>query len=267
MKNYFKILLILVIPLIWVVVYGWSEWQIPSEDAALVKVEMESVKEFLCPSIAERKAFVRDSLITDSIAREEERKRHEPDTSHQTILFFGDSMVEGLSRRLCDYALENGHDYTSVCWYSSTSEIYAKTDTLQYFMKKVKPTYAIISLGGNEQFVNDLPKREKYLNTIISRLNGIPYIFIAPPSWKKDTGINALILKVAGKSRFFDSTKLTFERGKDHVHPTFKSAEMWMDSIAAFMSGKDVDHPILMKVPSKKRPREWKQYLLQPIEQ
>ena len=41
---------------------------------------------------------------------------------NQTILFIGDSMVEGLSRRLGDYSAENGHTLYTVIWYSSSTE-------------------------------------------------------------------------------------------------------------------------------------------------
>lgn len=53
----------------------------------------------------------------------EATKPIEPDTMPKSILFIGDSMLEGLSPRLAAYAKHNGHRLNSVIWYSSTTEI------------------------------------------------------------------------------------------------------------------------------------------------
>lgn len=259
MKTYTKVIMILLIPLLLIVAYGLSDLYLPTENFALEKVDFSDVKQW----------FGNDSLAADTIdsVALTKPKEVELDTTSQRILFFGDSMLEGLGRRMCDYALENGHEYTSVCWYSSTSEIWANTDTLQYFIKETKPTFIMICLCSNEQFVRDLQKREKYVETIIDKIGDIPYVWISPPSWKEDTGINNIIRTKVGKKRYFDSTKLEYERGKDHVHPTFASAEVWMDSIAVWMQSKKVEHPIKMAVPTEERPRKWNGKYLKPYEQ
>ena len=59
-------------------------------------------------------------------------------------------MVEGLSRRLGDYAGENGHKLYTVIWYSSTTERWGTTQTLEHFIAEYKPTYVLICLGSNE---------------------------------------------------------------------------------------------------------------------
>lgn len=79
---------------------------------------------------------------------------------YHTFLFIGDSMVEGLSRRLGDYAKENGHQLYTVIWYSSTTEKWATTQTIEHFIKEYKPTYVLLCLGSNELFINDLDVRE-----------------------------------------------------------------------------------------------------------
>ena len=68
-----------------------------------------------------------------------------PTTSRRRVknhkfLFIGDSMVEGLSRRMGDYAKENGHTIYTVIWYSSTTEKWAETQTLEHFVDEYKPT-------------------------------------------------------------------------------------------------------------------------------
>jgi len=171
------------------------------------------------------------------------------DQRNHRILFFGDSMTEGLLRRFGDYAAENGHELNVICWYSSNTDLWANTGTLKHYIKKFDPTYIVICLGGNELFVRDLPKREKNIAKIIETIDTIPFVWVSPPNWKPDTGINDLIIKHVGKSRYFDSRYLELQRGKDHVHPTFSAAAIWMDSIAVWLRGFDTEHPIRMDVP------------------
>ena len=188
-----------------------------------------------------------------------------PDTSSHRILFFGDSMVEGLLRRMNCYAFANGHKMTNVVWYSSTTEIWAQTDTLQYFINKVKPTFAMISIGANEQFVKDVAMRETYIRQIMKLLGDTPFIWIGVPAWKEDSGINELTQRVVGKNRYFDSRGLTLQRGRDRMHPTFSAASEWMDSVAVWMASPATAHPIRMNLPTDDKKHIYKTYALQPL--
>lgn len=185
------------------------------------------------------------------------------DSIGQTILFFGDSMLEGLGKRLADYAEQNGHKLHIVLWYSSTSQQWAETNTLNHFIGVYNPTYIVVCLGSNEMFVKDLADRDKNIKQILAKMGNIPYVWIGPPNWKKDTGIDSLILKNVGRKRYFDSQRLTFQRGSDNVHPTMTSASAWMDSVATWMQSKETAHPILMKHPERKGKAE-SMKLLQP---
>ena len=89
-------------------------------------------------------------------------------------------MVEGLSRRLGDYSAENGHTLYTVIWYSSSTERWGTTHTLEYYMHKYKPTYVIICLGSNELFVNDLENRAQYVREIVKKLGNTPFVWISP---------------------------------------------------------------------------------------
>ena len=51
------------------------------------------------------------------VVLEEKRKT---DTSAQRLLLIGDSMLEGLMKRVTDYRVFNGHDQKTVLWYSSS---------------------------------------------------------------------------------------------------------------------------------------------------
>ena len=182
---------------------------------------------------------------------------------NQTILFIGDSMVEGLSRRLGDYSAENGHTLYTVIWYSSSTERWGTTHTLEYYMHKYKPTYVIICLGSNELFVNDLENRALYVREIVKKLGNMPFVWISPSDWNGDTGINDVIKENIGKEHFFDSRHLKLKRGRDHYHPTWAAAAYWMDTAAQFITSHQCANPLQLNKP-KAHHKATKTKLLQP---
>lgn len=186
------------------------------------------------------------------------------DTTAQNILFIGDSMLEGLSPRLAAYAKENGHKMNTVIWYSSTSNVWGECDTLKTFIKKFKPSYIFICLGANELFVKDIKqKRDKYVKSILAQIGDIPYLWIGPPNWKEDTGINDLIATNTQPGCFFLSNGMEFDRAKDGAHPTRSSAVLWMDSVVRWMPN-NCAHPIILKEPVERLGRPQRVVVLQP---
>ncbi|WP_300728134.1 SGNH/GDSL hydrolase family protein [uncultured Bacteroides sp.] len=258
MKTQLKIWLLLSITLIMVSVYALIPGQISLGSFSLVKADYESVcsppEESLPPilsdSLEQMSQTVADTCRTD--------------TARQRILFLGDSMVEGLCRQMGRYAEENGHKLTSIVWYSSSTQLWAESDTLQHFLKTENPSFVMICLGGNELSVRDLDRRKKHIYTITRKLGDLPYVWIGPPNWKKDTGINKLIEEQVESSRFFDSQHLVLERRKDRMHPTYAAAAQWMDSIAVWMSGSKTRHPIRMNHPAPSTQRKNKLIILAP---
>lgn len=186
------------------------------------------------------------------------------DTASQRILFIGDSMLEGLSPRMAAYAKKNGHELYTVIWYSSTSQIWGECDTLTAFIRRYHPTYIMVSLGANELFVRDIErKRDKYVKNILTQIGDIPYLWIGPPNWKEDTGINRLVEKNAAEGSFFVSNGMHFDRAADGAHPTRSSAAEWMDSVVRWMPDHS-NHPIRMDRPSESSARAKKVIVLQP---
>lgn len=171
------------------------------------------------------------------------------DTSAQHFLLIGDSMSEHVRVRLNDYCVKNGHTADCVIWYSATSEWYGKTDTLTWFLNKYKPTYVLINLGSNELFVDRIKeKRATYVKHIVEQLSDVSYVWIGPPNWKEDTGINELIDEIAGEGHYFDSRHLTYERASDGAHPVRRSSYNWMDSLAVYLR-RDAATQIRMEYP------------------
>lgn len=274
MKEYLRLILILLIPLVLVSVYSFCGFRLAFNDWGLRKIQywdnllsemnLESVElEYAKDSICITSEEVVDPLLPEDSTKQD--KPFSPDTCKKRILFFGDSMVEGLSMRFSDYAQENGHLLYTVCWYGSSTTGWATDlDTLNSFLRWSKADYVVVSLGGNELRIKDLDFRAKNIRKIQEAIGDIPTVWIAPPSWVKKPTITEVIRSVVGDSRYFDSTRLTYQRGSDNMHPTFASSSMWMDSIAVWMSSPQTAHPIVMNTPSKKYPRKWKRRFIFP---
>ena len=260
MKSYLKLIAILLLPLAFVIWYAYSPVEIPPPGWKLSKASNS-----LSPTLSKGEEDTLAPFTPPVRAGCRTGEALLPDTTAHRILFFGDSMVEGLLRRMNCYAFANGYKMTNVVWYSSTTEIWAQTDTLRYFINKVQPTFAMISIGTNEQFVKDAAGREACIRQILKELGDTPFIWIGVPAWKEDTGINDLTKKVVGEKRYFDSRGLTLQRGRDRMHPTFSAASLWMDSIAVWMSSPSTAHPIRMDKPTDGRKHTYKTYALQPI--
>lgn len=211
------------------------------------------------PEIAAEEVAAADSAV------EAKPEKIELDTAAQNILIIGDSMLEGLNPRLAAYAKKNGHTLHSVIWYSSTTKYFGESDTLKVFIKKYNPSFIFLSLGGNELFVRDIiEQRDKFVKKILADIGDIPYLWIGPPNWKKDTGINELVQKNVPKGNFFLSDGMHFDRQKDGAHPTHASAALWMDSIARWMPLHG-SHPIRMEFPDEPKGRPAEVVVLQPL--
>ncbi|MDE6301506.1 MAG: hypothetical protein K2M19_07300 [Muribaculaceae bacterium] len=194
---------------------------------------------------------------------------HEPapvDTLPKTLLFVGDSMLEGLYPRLAAYADKNGHTLYAVIWYSSTSEVWGRSDKLKKYIEQLSPDYVFICLGANELFVRDIAaKRDGYVKEILSQVGSLPYLWIGPPNWKPDTGINRLVESNTAPGCFFLSDGMTFRRSKDGAHPTRESAVEWMDSVVRWMPAHH-PHPIRLDLPDKNTSRARRVFVHQPSE-
>lgn len=188
-----------------------------------------------------------------------------PDTSAHRILFIGDSMVEGLRHRLSQYATANGHSMECVIWYSSSSKYWAQGDTLLHFIHRFDPSYIFVCVGANELFVRNLEEREAAVGKIIRELGDLPFIWIGPPNWKPDTGINDILLRLCGRKRYYPSLRLSYERASDGAHPVMRSYNMWADSVSTWLRDSSA-HPIRWEIPAQDTPKTHGVTLLMPPE-
>lgn len=210
-----------------------------------------------------------DVTNKDTVATQDKKpNKNEMDTTKKTILFIGDSMVECLFPRMSAYAKKNGHTFYAVVWYSATTEVYGTRTTVKEYIDKYHPDYILFSLGGNELFIRDIKEnRQKYVDEIIRQFGDIPYIWIGPPNWKPDTGINDMIKSSVPEGCFYLSytPDQHYDRKKDGAHPTAASSNQWMDRICKWIMTESA-HRIRLEKPAdgeKARPDDL--VLLQPL--
>ena len=186
------------------------------------------------------------------------------DTATQVVLFAGDSMTEGLYQRMAAWCDASGHTMYAVIWYSSTTERWANSKLLKRYIDELHPTFVFFSCGGNELFISDIKdKRTPYVKEIVKEVGNIPFLWIGPPNWKADTGINDMIAENTPEGSFFLTNGMKFNRKKDGAHPTLESSAVWVDSIVRWMP-KHSNHPIRLERPSEKLGRAKHVYVHQP---
>jgi hypothetical protein len=259
MRLILQITTMLIVTALLLTAYSFTSYEIEIGD---LKIKKTKIKEFLL-DIPENREGKR--IAKGYYADLKQLKQEPMDTTTQKILLIGDSMLEGLGPRLKDYTAQNNHQLNTVIWYSSSTEYFGQSDTLKYFIKKFQPTYIMLVIGANELFVSDIIRtRQGYVKKILNQIDTINYVWIGPPNWKDDTGINDLIIKNVGKGRYFPSKNLNYKRSKDGAHPTHESAAVWMDSIATWVM-RDSYRPIKLEKPLKKNPKSGNVTILQPL--
>ncbi len=196
--------------------------------------------DFLYQQLAKQTYFIVDSL--------ELARKNSIDTSAQRILLTGDSMSEGLYLAFRSYANYNNHFLKGRIWYSSLTIQWSKTDSLKRLIEIYKPTIVIFTLGANELFRTDIYEREKDIQDIIAQAGDTPFIWVGPPNWKDDTGINEIIERNMPSNTFFLSKDLEFDRERDGAHPTRASSRYWADTISTWVMSKS-RYKILLEKP------------------
>lgn len=242
-SNYSSLWLLLAVALTVVVICSFSDgltlmgWQ----------MKKAPVAENLFPAPAEEApllAEIPDSVPPVDLVVEEPKL----DSLPKSILLFGDSMTLNLAFRLAKYATANGHKLHAVNWDSSNTKIWAESDTLRHFIRKYNADYVFISLGSNEVYFKQPDVRLPYVKKILADIGDIPYVWIGPPNWNEDTGINDMLQKACKPGAFFRSQGMKFRRKADHIHPTRSSSASWIDSIMRWMPKSH--HPILANAPA-----------------
>lgn len=168
----------------------------------------------------------------------------------EKILLLGDSMVEVVGPRLADYALQNGHEIVPAIWYGSTTSAWAKSPELGQLLREIDPSLVIIVLGSSELTRRDIDSRRPMVEALVKRIGSRKLVWIGPPNWRADTGINDLVQAVVGKDRFFRSAELELTRKKDGIHPDAAGGRAWTAAFVHWL-GTDGRYEIAMAEPTR----------------
>lgn len=207
------------------------------------------------------------AMEQDAVKMAEKPKIVKPvpvDTATQVVLFAGDSMTEGLYQRMAAWCSASGHTMYAVIWYSSTTERWANSKLLKKYIDELHPSFIFFSCGGNELFITDIKdKRTPFVKEIVKEMGNTPFLWIGPPNWKADTGINDMIAENTPEGSFFLTNGMKFNRKKDGAHPTLESSTVWVDSIVRWMP-QHSNHPIRLDTPTEKLGHAKHVYVHQP---
>ena len=199
----------------------------------------------------------------DSVEQDNEW-RAPVDTTAKNILFIGDSMLEGLAPRLAAYCDVSGHTLVEVIWYSSSTLYWGESARLTELIYKFHTDYIFVCLGANELYVPDIKRaRRPYVKRMLAEIGNIPYVWIGPPNWDEDTGINDLLAQELDRGCFYLSANDQFERSRDGAHPTRESAQHWMDRVIKWMDT-SCAHPIRLNKPQAVTARASRIVVYQP---
>ena len=248
-RKYIGLWLILSISLILVLLFSLSDIEVDTGRGPLKKAPFRE-HIFAKKSDGERRG--KKSRVVDMVDNEgnpvEESSLAEVDSTQHSILLIGDSMTLNIAYAMSRYAKQNGHKFHAVNWDFSNTRIWSASDTLSHFIREFGATYIFISLGSNELYLKNPDSRRPDVRRILDMVGERPYIWIGPPNWKEDFGINDMLAEECRSGSFFRSAGMEFERKKDRVHPTRHASELWVDSIMRWMPKSA--HPILANVPS-----------------
>ncbi|MFO0613342.1 MAG: hypothetical protein U0414_12175 [Polyangiaceae bacterium] len=154
----------------------------------------------------------------------------------EKVLVLGDSMVEVLSPSLNAYAVANGHELVPAIWYGSTTAAWARSPELPRLLREVDPTLVIVVLGASELTARDVATHAPFIRAIEKRVGARDLVWVGPPNWRADSGINDLLEAELGADRFFRSEHLELTRKRDGIHPDAAGGRAWTEALVEWLA-------------------------------
>ncbi|GEM_PF-2559250 len=158
------------------------------------------------------------------------------DPKKKRILLTGDSMGDCLFFALLNLRKSNSFQVIYKPWYSSKISQWASRQLLTDYIQKYRPHLVIFTLGSNELFFPISEKKAQNVQKILQQVEGTEFVWVGPPNWKKDWGLDSLVHAQVGSSHYFVSKDLKFKRRGDGAHPTIAEGTHWTDTLARWMN-------------------------------
>ena len=112
--------------------------------------------------------------------------------------------------------------------------------------------WVIINLGANEVANTDPSTHAYAVRRIVKGVGNRPCVWVAPPLWRKDTGILDVIRENTAPCRYFDTdavVKQPIAKQNDKIHPSREGGATWADAFWSWLQSErasaTVDVPLV----------------------
>jgi len=154
------------------------------------------------------------------------------------VLQIGDSFAAALGMELGK--LLKGAGLRTALEYKTASYIpnWSYEGDVPKFVSRYRPDLVLITLGANELEIPKPVDRIKSIKHLVSTLGGRPCVWVAPPLWKPDTGLQQVIRDNVAPCRYLDSNALVHDlpRGHDKIHPSLEGRQIWAKIVFDWLS-------------------------------
>ena len=154
------------------------------------------------------------------------------------VLHIGDSFaVAGFAQALRPRMQALGVRYEVRAETSSYTTTWA--GKMELVIANTQPDLVIVNLGANEFTNTDPPSHAPAVRRIVKAIGNRPCVWVSPPSWRKDTGITAVMRENSAPCRFFDSDALVttpIARQSDKIHPTGAGGAIWAEAFWSWLN-------------------------------
>ncbi|MEM9695784.1 MAG: hypothetical protein AAGA56_24790, partial [Myxococcota bacterium] len=214
--------LVLILGLVWITLIGYALLPRPLTLGGLTLRQSDIADAVLGPRSQLARGLVPRPPLPSPVRRAKTSVRPEapvalPPARSERILLFGDSMIDELMLRLADYCQANDHTLLPAVWYAAGTVHWAQDDKLYRLVNEFEPTVAIAVLGSNELTTRRTSPLPRAIRAIRDRLGAVPLLWIGPPNWRQDTGINAILERELTGKAFFRSADLDLARKPDGI--------------------------------------------------
>ena len=125
----------------------------------------------------------------------------------------------------------HGGRYHRISIASSTTRSWATQKRLSWALRKYRPDLVFFVLGANELQHPHPATEARSVRAIVKKLGTIPFRWIGPPIWRKDTGIVRVIAANLPKGRFYKFNGRKIGRARDGKHPSVWGSKTWANDI------------------------------------
>jgi lysophospholipase L1-like esterase len=150
------------------------------------------------------------------------------------VLHIGDSFVHAsLWQNLRPRFRSLGSEYVVEAETATYTTTWAANPELEKWLAR-RPSLVLVTLGANEVDMIAPEEHGRAIEVVSHKISeaGASCVWIAPPMWKRDTGILEVIHRHCAPCLFFDSDAVmgglsADERQGDGIHPNKRGGERW----------------------------------------